>query len=107
MTYSISKFDIGKITVSFFAKLALQRAGQKASNFLNLHKQCNYGEITLEEKHNNDQVVRNKNKNNKQILSSYTTSFNETIWIVSRFENDKSTTTVLLPHEYDSTFHQF
>ena len=101
MDSSKSKFRIGKVKTSFFAKLCLGRAGQKASDFLNLHKTCDYGEITPEEKYRNDQIVESQNKTNKQILSVYTTSFNETIWIITRFDQNNSMTTILLPREYD------
>ena len=101
MDNSQSQFRIGKVTVSFFAKLALDRAGQKASDFLNLHKNGSYGEITDEEKHRNDQIVESLNKMNRQILSAYTTDFNEVIWVVTQFDQNNSSTTILLPHEYD------
>ena len=101
MDHSQSQFRIGKVTITPFSKLALDRAGQKGSDFLNLHKTGNWGEITDEEKHRNDQIVESQNKMNRQILSAYTTSFNEMIWIVTRFDQNGSSTTVLLPHEYD------
>ena len=101
MDHSQSQFRIGKVTVTLFSKIALERAGQKASDFLNLHKNGNWGEITPEEKRQNDQIVESQNKTNKQILSAYTTDFNEMIWIITRFDQNGSSTTVLLPHEYN------
>ena len=101
MDNSQSKFRIGKVTITLFAKLALERSGQKASDFLNLHKTCNWGEITDEEKHRNDQIVESQNQTNKQILSAYTTDLNDTIWIITRFDQSNSMTTILLPREYD------
>ena len=100
-----SKFNLGKTTVSFFAQLALERAGQQSSEFINRHKNCDWGEITPEEAELNDQVVNSKNKNNKQILSAYTTTFQEeTIWVITRFDQNGSKTTILLPREYDIIF---
>ena len=104
MDDSKPKFRIGKLTITLFAKLALERAGQKATDFLNLHKNSNYGEITPEERKHNDVVLKSKNRNNKQILSVYTTDFNETIWVVTRFDQNNSITTILLPREYDIIF---
>ena len=100
-----SEFNLGTIKTTFFAQQALSRAGQQASDFLNLHKQANWGEVTTEESQKNDQVVKSKDKTNKQILSAYTTTFNEeTIWILTRFTQNGSTTTILLPREYDIIF---
>ena len=100
------KFNLGRIKVSLFAKLALQRSGQNIKEFLNRHnKNCNYGEITTEEKQLNDEIIKSKNRTNKQILSAYITEMHETIWIITRFEkNNKNSTTVLLPEEYDLLF---
>ena len=99
-----SIFPLGKIKVTFFAGLALQRSGQQSSEFLNLHRNKNWGEITAEEKQLNDQIVKSKNKTNKKILSAYVTSFNKIIWIVTRFEENSIETTILLPREFDYLF---
>jgi hypothetical protein len=101
---SKSKFNLGKITVSFFCQQALSRSGQKYLEFLSLHENCVWGEITKEEAQKNDQIVKNNNKIGKQILAAYITSFHETIWIVTRFEENNCTTTVLLPREYEIIF---
>ncbi len=104
MDRSQSQFRIGKVTITLFAKLCLDRAGQKASDFLNLHKNGNWGEITPEEKRQNDQIVESQNRTNRQILSVYTTELNEIIWIITRFDQNGSSTTVLLPREYNIIF---
>ena len=99
---SLSKFPLGTVTTTFFANLALQRSGQKASDFLNQHKNCKWGEITPEERYQNDEIVKSKEKCNKQILSAYTTTFHENIWIITKFEKNSITTTILLPREFES-----
>ncbi|MBI9060245.1 MAG: hypothetical protein JEZ01_20935 [Labilibaculum sp.] len=97
------KFNLGKITITLFAKLSLERSGQKAEQFLNLHKKGNYGEISAEEKQCNNEII--ENKANKKVLSAYTTEFNEIIWVVTDLL--ENTTTVLLPREYDFIFDKY
>ena len=102
MNRNYPKFSIGKLTITLFAELALERAAQKAEEFLSMHKNCKWGEITNEEKQQNDQIVSSKNKTNKKVLSAYVTEFHECIWIVTDF--GKKQTTILLPHEYEIIF---
>jgi len=96
MANSKSKINLGEIIISFFASKALERAGQSAGEFLSLHKNCNWGEVTAEEKTQNDENVKNKEG---KILSAYVTTFNEFLWVTT--DLSKEETIVLLPREFD------
>ena len=102
MTSSNPKFNVGKITITLFAQLALERSGQNADEFLEKHKKGIWGEITKEETEENEKTVISKNRNGKKIISSYVTSFNEYIWFITDFSENK--TIVLLPGEYERFF---
>ncbi len=102
MTSSNPKFNVGKITITLFAQLALERSGQKIDEFLNQHKKGIWGEITKEETEENEKTVISKNRNGKKIISSHVTSFQEYLWIITEFS--KNMTIVLLPHEYERFF---
>lgn len=98
MAYGIPKFNLGKTTVTFFARLAIERSAQDVEKILNQHQKGNWGDVTPEEKKQNDEIVKGKDKN-KKILSAYETEMSEIIWIVT--DLGKRQTIVFLPHEYD------
>lgn len=57
---------------------------------------CDWGEMSPEDKHMNDMAVRN---NDDRVFASYTDSRSgKKIWIIT--EADRSITTVLFPEEY-------
>ena len=96
-----SKFDLGKVEVTTYAKLALQRSGEKVEKFLQLHQGGSFGEVTDEEVKQNNTVIANPDMKNKMILSAYSTSFNEEmIWVVT--DLIKGITVVFRPYEYDA-----
>ena len=106
MKNNTHKFETGKLSVSPFAEIALERSGEQVKKFVFMHQNKNYGEITPEEKEQNDEIVNSNNRAGKQILSAYSTSFwGELIWVVTRFDqHNNPSTTVLLPQEYKSIF---
>ena len=95
------KFQLGKIEISFFAQMYIERAGQKAEEFLARHQGGNWGEVCDEDKKANDKAIKNEGCPGKQqqVLSSFVTSFNEYIWIIT--EPDRSRTTILVPYEFE------
>lgn len=92
------KFNLGEVTITFFAQLALERSGQKADEFLNQHKRGRWPEITAEEEKQNNTIIESKDG---KILSAYITSMEEIIWIVTVLRKNGTQTTVLLPREFD------
>ena len=67
------------------------------------HKKGDWGEISKEEKKNNDDVIEKNNTKIKRIISAYSTSFwGEIIWIIT--EPDKNKTIILFPCEFDLFF---
>jgi hypothetical protein len=87
-------FPLGQIVATPGALEALERAGQLPAEFLNRHVHGDWGELPEADKRENDLSVQQ----GFRILSAYTTSAGETIWIIT--EADRSTTTFLLPDEY-------
>ena len=87
-------FPLGRIVATPGALQALEAAGQQPSVFLDRHASGDWGELDEEDKRENEFSVRN----GLRILSAYTTSAGEKIWIIT--EADRSATTILLPEEY-------
>ena len=97
------KFDLGKIEITTYAKITLQRSGEKTEKYLRLHESGNHGEVTEAEVRRNNTVIANDNIRNRMILSAYSTSFNaEMIWVVTDLTQE--VTWVLRPDEYDTVF---
>ena len=87
-------FELGRIVATPGALQALEAAGQQPAEFLDRHVSGDWGELEDEDKQENDFSLRN----DLRILSAYTTSAGEKIWIIT--EADRSATTLLLPNEY-------
>lgn len=87
-------FDLGHIVATPGALRALQRAEQLPAEFLDRHTTGDWGELVDGDKQENEFSVRN----GFEILSAYTTSAGDKIWIIT--EADRSATTLLLPEEY-------
>jgi len=62
---------------------------------LNRHSQCDWGEMSIEDKAANDVAFKDAEG---RIFSAFTASDNTKIWIIT--EDDRSATTVLFPSEY-------
>ncbi len=88
------KFPFGQIVATPGALEALEKAEQSPAEFLDRHVQGNWGELCNEDKKENDV----SEQHGYRILSAYTTSTGEKIWIIT--EADRSATTILMPEEY-------
>jgi hypothetical protein len=87
-------FELGRIVATPGALQALEAAGEQPAQFLDRHASGDWGELDEEDKQENEFSVRN----GFRILSAYSTSAGEKIWIIT--EADRSATTLLLPEEY-------
>ena len=87
-------FPLGQVVATPGALQALENAGQEPEEFLNRHDRGDWGEVSDEDKQENEFSVQQ----GFRILSAYTTSAGERIWIIT--EADRSATTILLPEEY-------
>ena len=76
------------------ALAALQEAGQGALEFIRRQVTGDWGELSEEDKQENELSVRE----GFRILSSYTLKSGVKIWLIS--EAERSMTTILLPDEY-------
>lgn len=74
--------------------MALLRAGQSPVQFLERHVRGDWGDLCAEDVAENEYAVAH----GLRILSSYTTSAGDRIWLIT--EADRSATTFLLPDEY-------
>jgi hypothetical protein len=73
---------------------ALAAAGQDAIEFLYRHKQGDWGDLSDDDKRENEFSVNRS----LRIFSAYHTAKGEKIWVIT--EADRSSTTILLPSEY-------
>lgn len=87
-------FSLGRIVATPAAYQAIEQAGDNAAAFLVRHQSGDWGDLSKQDKKENDFSV----KNGYRILSSYRLSDNTKIWIIT--EADRSSTTILLPEEY-------
>lgn len=88
------KFPLGQIVATPGAIEALNEAGQTPMEFLERHKAGDWGDLSADDKKENDRAVIHGDR----ILSAYHTNEGEKIWIVTEW--DRSVTTLLLPEEY-------
>ena len=86
-------FPLGQVVATPGALQAFENAGQEPEEFLNRHDRGDWGEVSDEDKQENEFSVQQ----GFRILSAYTTSAGERIWIIT--EADRSATTILLPEE--------
>ncbi len=93
------EFCFGQLLITPGALEALQNAGQSATEFLNRHVQCDWGDLCEEDREANEQALLDGSR----ILSAYRTSLGERIWIITEAADDsghRAATTILLPSEY-------
>ena len=88
------RFPLGRVVATPGALRALEEAGQLPAEFLDRHVNGDWGDVPEEDKQENEFSVERR----LRILSSYTTSAGEKIWIIT--EADRSHTIILLPEEY-------
>ena len=84
-------FPLGQVFATPGALAALEDADQRPEEFLARHVTGDWGEVSEEDKQENDFSVGN----GFRILSSYYTDKEVKIWVIS--EHDRSATTILLP----------
>jgi len=88
------KFPLGKIVATPGALAALEEAGDTPASLLDRHAAGDWGELGAEDIRENEFSLAN----GFRLLSAYTLSTGERIWIIT--ESDRSCTTLLLPSEY-------
>jgi len=87
-------FPLGQVVATPRALSALQKAEQAPHEFLDRHVNGDWGEVHEDDKRENEFSVQR----GFRILSAYTTSAGDRIWILT--EADRSATTLMLPSEY-------
>ncbi len=100
VTINQPKLKLGKIVATQGALDALEKAHQRPESFLKRHLFGDWGDVCKEDAALNDDAVAHEGDPEQQqrVLSSYKTSRNQTIWIITEW--DRSVTTLLLPSEY-------
>ena len=95
-----AKFQLGQVVATPGALSALEESGELAIKFLARHVIGDWGKLDPEDVHFNNRAILHEGDVEKQgrVLSSYTTSQNIVIWIITEW--DRSVTTILLPSEY-------
>ena len=88
------RFPLGRVVAMPGALRALEKAEQLPAAFLDRHVNGDWGEVPDEDKQENEFSVQH----GFRIVSAYTTSAGDRIWIIT--EADRSSTTILLPSEY-------
>ncbi len=88
------RFPLGGVVATPGALRALEKAEQLPAEFLDRHVNGDWGDVPEDDKQENEFSV----EHGFRILSAYTTSAGDRIWIIT--EADRSATTILLPSEY-------
>ena len=88
------RFPLGRVGATPGALRVLEQAGQLPAAFLDRHVNGDWGDVPEEDKQENEFSV----EHGFRILSAYTTSAGDKIWVIT--EADRSYTTILLPSEY-------
>ena len=88
------RFALGQVVATPGALAAIERAAQTPDVFLERHANGDWGEVPEDDKQANEYAV----EHGYRILSAYTTSAGECMWVLT--EADRSATTMLLPEEY-------
>jgi len=88
------RFALGRVVATPGALRALEKAEQAPDVFLDQHVNGDWGDVPDADKQENEVAV----EQGVRILSAYTTSAGDRIWVLT--DADRSVTTILLPHEY-------
>ena len=88
------RFPLGRVVATPGALSALEKAEQAPDVFLDRHVNGDRGEVPEADKQENELSV----EQGFRILSAYTTSAGDKIWILT--EADRSATVLMLPEEY-------
>jgi hypothetical protein len=87
-------FDLGQLVATPGALTALEKAGQNAMDFLSRHVTGDWGELSEEDRKENQYSL----EHGFRLLSSYQTSAGDRVWVIT--ERGRTHTTILLPSEY-------
>jgi len=87
-------FPLGNVYLTIGAREALEGSNQTPNEFLAKHQSGDWGLVCEDDKRENQLSV----KEGFRILSSYRTSQNVKIWVIT--EADRTSTTLLEPNEY-------
>lgn len=87
-------FPLGRLVSTPGALAALTEAGQHPFEFLTRHQSGDWGEMSEEDRRENEFSVGRR----LRVFSAYRTSKGEKLWVIT--EADRSATTILLPSEY-------
>jgi hypothetical protein len=85
---------LGQLVATPGALVALRDAGQTPAEFVERHRQGDWGEVDGDDWALNNQALNDGTR----ILSAYRTKTDVRLWIIT--EADRSSTCVLLPAEY-------
>lgn len=88
------KFELGQIVSTPGALRAISNSLQTAFALIRCHSAGDWGELDEHDRQENELAIEKHNR----ILSAYTLSTGEKIWVIT--EADRSATTILLPEEY-------
>ena len=94
MSATKQRFPLGQTYATPGALEALSEAGQDAAQFLSRHQAGDWGNLSDEDKQENEFSVDKE----LRIFSVYHLSDGTKIWLIT--EADRSATTLLLPSEY-------
>jgi hypothetical protein len=89
----MEKFPLGKVVATPGALKLLTEQGLTPTMFIQRHASADWGDISREDWMANDQALIN----GERLLSAYSLG-QDRLWILT--EADRSSTCVLLPHEY-------
>ena len=85
-TTNITRFRLGQTCMTRGAQAALEEAGQSPSEFLRRHSEGDWGELSDEDRKENEFSV----EHGFRILSAYATSKGQRVWVIT--EADRSST---------------
>ena len=88
------RFPLGRVVATPGALSSLEKAEQLPAEFLDRHVNGDWGDVPDADKQENEVSIEQRFR----ILSVYTTSAGDRIWILT--EADRSVTTILLSSEY-------
>ena len=91
---SIALFPLGQIVATPGALEALDHAAINVADLIKRHQSGDWGNVPPSDAEENLRSI----ENGWRILSSYTISEDQNLWIIT--EADRSVTTLLLPEEY-------
>ncbi|MRS99702.1 hypothetical protein GJQ57_13710 [Ralstonia pickettii] len=90
----LPRLPLGHLVATPAAVAALAASGVSIYRLLNRHARCDWGELSDEDRQQNDLAVTT----GQRVLSSYPLENGQRIWIIT--EADRAVTTVLLPEDY-------